>query len=118
MTSHFKTIDEYIGQFDENSQQILQDLRQHILSIVPSETTETISYQMPTFRYQGNLIHFALYKNHIGIYPGPDAISHFENRLKNYKTSKGAIQIPRNTDIDKSLIKDLLLFNLEKIHIE
>ena len=69
---------------------------------------------MPTFRYKGNLIHFAQFKNHIGIYPGPDAIEKFKNELSTYKTSKGAIQLPNNLPLNKKLIQDIIQFNLQK----
>ena len=49
---------------------------------------------MPTFWKGRNLIHFAAASKHIGLYPGPDAIVAFAERLKGYKTSKGTVQIP------------------------
>ncbi|MDR0936266.1 MAG: DUF1801 domain-containing protein [Oscillospiraceae bacterium] len=56
--------------------------------------TEKISWQMPTFWSGQNLIHFATFKRHIGLYFGSDAMEHFTPRLYRYKTSKGAIQFP------------------------
>jgi len=41
------------------------------------DAEEAISWGMPTFRFHGNLVHFAAYKNHIGFYPGSSAINAF-----------------------------------------
>jgi uncharacterized protein YdhG (YjbR/CyaY superfamily) len=64
------------------------------------EATEKISWQMPTFWQGENLIHFAAFKKHIGLYPGGEATSEFSGRLTGYKTSKGAIQLPFGKPID------------------
>ena len=66
LKKQFETIDEYISTFPQNVQDILQELRQTIRDSAPN-TKETISYQLPNFRLNGNLLHFAAYKNHIGI---------------------------------------------------
>lgn len=75
----FLNIDEYISGFSDERKIILKDLYKIIKKNVPKETVEKISYGMPTFHYNGNLIHFALYKNHLGLYPGSDAIEHFQD---------------------------------------
>ncbi len=114
MAATFTNIDEYIAQFDASKQRLLQELRELIRQAAP-EATETISYQMPTFRYHGNLIHFALFKNHLGIYPGSGAIGAFEDALKDYKTSKGAVQIPFDKKLPKKVIQGLVKFNLDQL---
>ena len=111
MKKAYCTIPEYIAQFTPLQQKIVNRLYRVIRENVPEETTETISYQMPTFRFNGNLMHFALYKNHLGLYPGAEAIAHFSDRLKAYKTSKGTIQLPLNEPLPEKLIKELLVFN-------
>lgn len=113
--SSFSTINEYIAQFPKDQQKILEQLYKIIKEKAPAETTETISYQMPTFRYNGNLIHFALYKKHLGLYPGPEAIEFFEDELKSFKTSKGAIQIPLDQPLPKKIIEQLINFNVAKL---
>lgn len=113
MDANFTNIDEYIAQFDGAKQQLLQDIRQAIREAAP-EAKETISYQMPTFRQQGNLIHFAMAKQHLGIYPGPAAISHYSDQLAGYKTSKGAIQIAFDQALPIKLIQDIVRFNLQQ----
>ena len=61
---------------------------------MPDGVTEKISWQMPTFWKERNIIHFAAQKNHLGIYPGEKAMEHFTPQLAGYKTSKGAVQFP------------------------
>ncbi|HLT86233.1 MAG TPA: DUF1801 domain-containing protein [Sphingobacterium sp.] len=106
-------VEQYIAQLDDKKQALLQEVRATIVRTVP-EATETISYQMPTYRYKGNLIHFALYKHHLGIYPGPEAIDHFKEELTSYKTSKGAIQIPLDQKTPHVLIEKLVRYNMEQ----
>lgn len=112
--STFFTIDEYILQFDSDKQNVLNAVRETIREAAP-EATETINYNMPTFRFNGNLIHFAMFKNHLGIYPGPETIEAFAVKLTAYKTSKGAIQLTLDEEINVQLIQELVLYNLEKL---
>ncbi len=107
------TIEQYIESFDSEKQDILWEVLRTIRQVAPLDTKETISYQMPTFRYNGNLIHFALFKHHLGLYPGPDAIAHFASELQDYKTSKGAIQFPLDKPLPKKLIEDIVLYNVD-----
>lgn len=115
MATSISTIDEYINQFDPEKKEYLVKVRRLIASLVPPSADETISYQMPTFRYKGNIIHFAMNKNHLGLYPGPDAIQHFAKALKNFKTTKGAIQIPLDQPIPAQIISDIVNFNIDKL---
>ena len=110
--NNFSNIAEYISGFSEGQKMLLTDLYSIIKKYVPEETTEKISYGMPTFYYNGNLIHFAMYKNHLGIYPGPDAIEEFQDQLTSFKTSKGAIQFPLNQLLPEKLIADIIAYNV------
>lgn len=67
---------------------------------------------MPTFVLNGNLVHFAAQKKHIGFYPIPSAIIAFEEALKDYKTSKGAIQFPFDKPIPYELVREIVLFRV------
>ena len=109
----FKTIDEYIDTFPKNVQVILQELRQ-IIRDSALEAEEAIRYQMPTFRLNGNLVHFAAYKNHIGFYPTPSAIKAFKENLSAFKTSKGAIQFPLTEPILFALVKEMVQFRVKE----
>ena len=109
-----ETIDQYINQFPDDIQEKLRELRTIIHQTIP-EAIERISYKMPTFYWKKNLIYFAAYKNHIGIYPTSKPIEKFKEELKNYKCSKGAIQIPLNQEIPKLLIQKIVNFRVESI---
>ena len=86
-------VDEYIDAQPLYYQQFLRKVRGAIHAALP-DAVEKISYQMPTFWNGRNLIHFAAFKRHIGIYPGAEAIARFAPLLAKYKTSKGTIQFP------------------------
>ncbi len=109
----FTTIDEYIASFSHETQAILEQLRQTIRKAAP-DATEKISYQMPTFYLNGNLVHFAAYKNHIGFYPAPSGIVAFESELTKYKTSKGAIQFPLDKPLPLALVKKIVAFRVHE----
>lgn len=97
------TIDEYIAQFPEEIQQILRQVRTVIHAAVP-EATEKISYQMPTFFLGGNLIHFAAFKQHIGVYPSGSELGALKDEVARYRTSKGTLQFPLGEPIPYELI--------------
>jgi uncharacterized protein YdhG (YjbR/CyaY superfamily) len=86
-------IDEYIANQPEHLRELLSDVHQAIQKALP-DAAEKIAWSMPTFWRGRNLIHFAAQKNHLGIYPGAEAMKYFAPRLTRYKTSKGAIQFP------------------------
>lgn len=117
MTTNFKTIDEYNALQPEKVISILEEIREIIRNVIP-EAEETISYQIPTFKYHGNLVHFAAYKNHIGFYAGVSAVETFKDDITNYASSKGTIQFPINEPIPLDLISKITAFrvkqNLEK----
>lgn len=104
-------IDEYIAGCPIDIQRILEKVRATIRVAAP-EATEAISYQMPTFKLNGNLVHFAAHKNHIGFYPAPSGIDAFKMELKGYVTSKGAIQFPIDQPIPFNTIKKIVEFRV------
>lgn len=114
MADTIANIDEYIEQFDEKQRSILQQVREAIWEVAPKGSLEGISYKMPVVRYKGNIIFFAINKEHLGLYPGPEAITRFADRLTAYKTSKGAIRVPLDAPIPKQLIQEMVRFNIEK----
>jgi uncharacterized protein YdhG (YjbR/CyaY superfamily) len=99
-------IDEYIAAQSEDVRAVLIKVREAIHTVAP-DATERISWSMPTFWQGENLIHFAAFKKHIGIYPGDMTLSPFNERLSGYKRTKGAIQFPYDKPIDFDLISDI-----------
>ena len=97
-----KTIDEYIWAQDEAKRYDLRYLKDILHEALP-DAVEKISWSMPTFWKEHNILHFAASKKHIGFYPGPEAVNHFSKELEAYKTDKGTIRIPY-WKIDKDLI--------------
>lgn len=109
----FTTIDEYISMFPDEVQVLLQSLRQVIKKAAPS-AKEKISYQMPTFDFYGNLVHFAAYKNHIGFYPAPSGIEAFKQELSGYKGAKGSVQFPLNQPLPLELISKIVAYRVSE----
>ena len=111
------TIDAYIAGFPEEVQKILQQVRNTIRKVAP-EAQEAIKYAIPTFVLNGNLVHFAAFKNHIGFYPAPIGIEAFEKELSGYKKAKGSVQFPLDEPMPLALISKMVKFrvvkNLEK----
>jgi len=107
------TIDEYIALYPEEVRARMSRLRQVIREAAP-EAQEKISWQMPTFVLHGNLIHFAAFKSHIGIYPAPTGILAFEDELAQYPKSKGAIQFPHGKPIPYELIGRIVRYRAEE----
>jgi uncharacterized protein YdhG (YjbR/CyaY superfamily) len=107
------TIDEYIMQFSPEIQEILKNLRSIIKEAAP-EAKESMSWQMPTFVLHGNLVHFAVHKNHIGFYPAPSGIETFKDELSSYKSSKGAVQFPIGKPMPYELISRIVKFRVSE----
>ena len=101
-----ETVDEYIAAQPEEIREYLKKIREVLLAALP-EAQERISWSMPTFWREHNIIQFAGFKKHVGLYPGPEAVEAFSGRLKEYKTSKGAIQLPYGRPVPAELISDI-----------
>jgi uncharacterized protein YdhG (YjbR/CyaY superfamily) len=102
-------VDIYIRKFPRNVQSILLKIRTLIREEVP-EATEKISYGIPTFWLDGNLVHFAALKHHIGFYPTPSALKKFRHELAEYKSAKGSVQFPLDRPIPFGLIRRIAAY--------
>lgn len=111
-------IDDYISGFPPETRVRLVRMRELIRSAAP-EAAEKISYGMPTFYLNGNLVHFAGYKGHVGFYPAPSGIARCPERIAEYKHAKGSVQFPLDKPLPESLINDIVEFrrgeNLNKV---
>jgi uncharacterized protein YdhG (YjbR/CyaY superfamily) len=105
--------DDYIASFPKDTQKLLKQLRATIKKAAP-KAEETISYQMPTYKLNGALVHFAGYEKHIGFYPTPSAIAVFKKELSGYKTSKGAVQFPVEEPLPLALVTKIVKFRVKE----
>jgi len=112
-----KDIDEYIADFPVDVQLLLQKVRTAIRKAAP-KAEEAIKYQMPTFVLNGNLIHFAGWNNHVGLYPGSKPIETFKDELAKYEISRGTVRFPLDKPIPLALIGKITKYcvkrNIEK----
>ncbi len=108
-----QNIDEYIAGFPKEIQTILEQVRMTIRQAAP-EAKEAIKYAMPTFVLNGNLVHFAAFKHHIGFYPIPTGIEAFKEELSVYKQGKGSVQFPINKPMPLDLIARIVRFRVEE----
>ncbi|MCX6214710.1 DUF1801 domain-containing protein [Spirosoma sp.] len=107
------TIDAYIAGFPENVQELLQQVRATVRSAAPN-AEEAISYGMPTLKLNGNLVHFAAFKNHIGFYPAPQGLDAFKEELAGYKGAKGSVQFPLDQPLPLDLIARITKYRVEQ----
>ncbi len=112
-STKFANIDQYHATFPKPIQEILQKLRLTIQQAAP-KAVETISYNMPCFKQNRNLVYYAAHKEHIGFYPTSKPLVVFKNELVSFKTSKGAIQFPLNKPLPTALIKKIVKFRVEE----
>ena len=106
-SNHHETIDEYIAGFPTDIQNVLQQIRANVKLAAPA-AKEAIKYAMPTFTLNGNLVHFAAFKNHIGFYPAPTETPAFKKTLSGYKTGKGSVQFPLDKPMPLKLIMQIV----------
>lgn len=108
-----RDINDYISRYPQDVQRLLMQMRQTIQKAAP-QATEKISYGIPTFYVNGNLVHFGAAKNHIGFYPTPSGISAFKKELSLYKSSKGAVQFPLDKPLPLALVARIVKFRAKQ----
>jgi uncharacterized protein YdhG (YjbR/CyaY superfamily) len=103
------TVDEYLAGVPEPARSTLNKLRAMIRSIVPPESTEAISYRIPTFRYKGPLVGFAAFPDHCSLFVmSSTLLDSFTEELKDFETSKGTVRFPVNRPLSAALVKKLV----------
>ena len=107
------TIDQYIAGLTPDIQEIIEKIRTTIKKAAPN-AEETIKYQIPTFTLNGNLVHFAAFKSHIGFYPTPTGIEKFKKELSGYQNAKGSVQFPLSKPIPYGLIGKIVRMRVEE----
>lgn len=115
MESHkYLSVDEYIHLLPDELKEKAHEIRTLLRETVP-DAQEVISYNMPAYKNKKVLFYFALYKNHVGFYPTGDGINAFQDKLKGYKFSKGAIQFPVNEPLPEDLIRQIALYRSNQV---
>ena len=109
-----KDMDEYIAGYPRDVQKLLQQVRRTIKKAAPG-AVEAIKYQIPTFTLNGNLISFAAYKNHIGIYPAPRGVPEFAAELSDYAGEKSTLRLPLDQPIPVDLISRIVKFRVKNL---
>ncbi len=113
MDTPIKDIDSYIALYPPAVRKILKQVRTTIRKAAP-DAQEKIGYGIPTFTLYGNLVHFGGFKNHIGFYPGPDAIVAFKKELSVYDGAKGSIQFPIDKPMPLELISEIVKYRVKQ----
>jgi uncharacterized protein YdhG (YjbR/CyaY superfamily) len=113
MRTDFATIDEYIRSFPAPTRKILNGLRAVMRKAAP-HASEKISYGIPTLFQNGNLVHYAAYAKHIGLYGAPHAPKAFARRLEKYRTGKGTLQFPIDQPIPLELVRQIVERRVEE----
>jgi uncharacterized protein YdhG (YjbR/CyaY superfamily) len=104
-----KTVDEYLARVPEPARSTLEKVRATIRSVVPLETTEVISYGIPTFRYKRGIVSYAAFKDHCSFFPlGSSVLDAFADELKPYRAAKGTLHFPLDKPLPSSLIKKIV----------
>jgi uncharacterized protein YdhG (YjbR/CyaY superfamily) len=110
---NFQTIDEYIAAYPPAIQVLLEEVRATIKAAAP-DASEIISYGMPAFAQNGNLVYFAALKNHIGLYPTSSGIAAFQEEVSQYESSKGAVKFPIGQPLPLDLITRIVQFRVNE----
>ena len=113
ITTPQKTVDEYLLAQPAAVQLVLEKLRQAIRSAAPM-AEELISYQIPTYKYRGPLVHFAAFANHCSfVVINSDIIKTFSKELKAYKTSGTTIHFSHDKPLPASLVKKIVKIRIK-----
>jgi uncharacterized protein YdhG (YjbR/CyaY superfamily) len=96
------SIDEYVAGFPPDVQAILQKIRTTVAKAIP-KAREKISYRIPAFALDGDVIYFAAFKKHIGVFP-PVRDAKLKKEVARYAGPKGNLQFPLTERIPYALI--------------
>jgi uncharacterized protein YdhG (YjbR/CyaY superfamily) len=108
-TTSAKDVNKYIAAVPEPARSFVKEIRATILSVVPSDATEGISYGMPVFKHNGMLVYYSAFKNHCSLFPGSGrTIALFKDELESYYTSKGTLRFTLDKPLPLNLIKKIV----------
>jgi len=109
------TVDEYLAQVPEPARSTLKKVRAVIQSVVPTGTTEVLSYRIPAFRYKRVLVWYAAFSDHCSLFPTASIIEKLGEELKAYTVSKGTIHFPTNKPLPSALLKTIVKARLREV---
>lgn len=112
----FSTVGEYIATQPATPRATLEQLRKIIRKAAPN-AEESISYQMPAFRFHGRFVWYAATKNHIGLYILPKVLNVFKEQLSGYELTKSTIRFPLDEPIPEELVTEIIQYGV-KINLE
>jgi len=110
-----KDVDEYLARVPEPARSTLNKIRAVIRSAAPPETTETISYGIPAFKYKGVLVWYAAFSDHCSLFPTAAVIEMFKKDLQGFVTSKGTLQFPTDRPLPSAVVKKIVKARVEQI---
>jgi uncharacterized protein YdhG (YjbR/CyaY superfamily) len=110
----YKSVDEYIAAFSEETQKKLVEIRALVKTAAP-DVQESIQYNMPTFKRNGKLLfHLAAFKKHIGLYGASQALQAIPDLLSPFTAAKGTLQFPLNKTLSLDIIRKIVEIQAEK----
>ena len=108
-----KTVDEYLEMVPADMKNMLEKLRQTIQKAAP-KAEEIISYQIPTYKYLGPLVHFAAFKDHCSLVIINKAIlKTLEKELLLYKTTGTTIHFTPAKPLPASLVQKIVKIRIK-----
>ena len=107
-------VDSYLRDLKEPKRTTLQELRRTILEIVPG-AEEVISYRVPAFRLQGEVIAgFAAFKKHLSYLPfSGSVLGQLADELEGYARTKSSLHFPVDRPLPRALVKKLIAVRLK-----
>ena len=108
-----RDVDAYIKAAPKEARAKLVQLRKIIRATAPG-TDEGISYRMPYYNYNGALVWFAAFKNHIGFFVRPPVIKEHRQELNGYETTKSTVRFPIDKPLPVALIRKLIKSRIAK----
>jgi uncharacterized protein YdhG (YjbR/CyaY superfamily) len=109
------SVEEYLAALPEEPRAALEELRKTVRSAAP-EATETISYQMPTFKDGGRfLVSYAAYQNHCSLFPASGPVMEaLGEELKPYFSGKGTLRFQADKPIPAALVRKIVRVRMEE----
>ncbi len=102
-------VDEYLASVPEPARSTLSKIRTAIVSVLPKQAVETISYRIPAYKYKGLLVGFAAFTTHCTFATmSPPVVEAFREELKGYDTAETVIRFPHDKPLPAALVKKIV----------